>query len=96
MTTDEIIQILKNYKAQNQAVYNISKLGLFGSSARGENTDESDIDIVVELGTPKMFDLIGIKQDLEEITKKNIDVIMYREKMNPFLKKRIERDAIYV
>ncbi len=96
MNRSEALEILKSYKEQNQSIYNIYKLGLFGSFARNENSELSDIDIVVELKEPKMFDLIGIKQDLEEKTKKHIDIVIFRERMNPLLKKRIEEEAIYV
>jgi predicted nucleotidyltransferase len=40
--------------------------------------------------------MIGIKQDLEERLHRNVDVISYREKMNAFLKNRIDKEAIYV
>jgi len=40
--------------------------------------------------------LIGIKQDLEERFRCHVDVVRYREKMNPLLRKRIEREAVYV
>ncbi len=56
----------------------------------------SDIDVVVELGKQDLFNIIGIKQDLEEQFSKPVDVISYREKMNQFLKKRIDKEAVYV
>ena len=59
-------------------------------------TEESDVDVVVELSRPDLFALIGIKQELEELLQCPVDVLRYRETMNPFLKKRIEQDAIYV
>ena len=40
--------------------------------------------------------MIGIKQDLEETLHAKVDVISYREKMNAFLKNRIDKEAIYV
>ena len=58
--------------------------------------DESDIDIVVNLTKQDLFELIGIKQDLEERLKYPIDIVSYRETMNSFLKKRIDEDAVYV
>ena len=58
--------------------------------------ERSDLDIVVVLGKPDMFNLIGIKQDLEEAFQRHVDIVRYREKMNLFLKKRIENEAIYV
>jgi hypothetical protein len=58
--------------------------------------EQSDIDIVVELEDPDMFNLISIKQDLEEELNRAVDIVRYREKMNAFLKAKIEKEAIYV
>ncbi len=43
-----------------------------------------------------LFVLIGIKQDLEEILQRPVDVVSYREAMNVLLKKRIDEEALYV
>ena len=43
-----------------------------------------------------MFALIGIKQELEEVLHRPVDVVRYRESMNAFLKQRIQQEAIYV
>jgi predicted nucleotidyltransferase len=40
--------------------------------------------------------MLGIKQDLEEIFSVSVDIIRYRENMNSFLKKRIDKEAVYV
>jgi predicted nucleotidyltransferase len=95
MRIDEIIPILREYKVKNQNKYRIVNIGIFGSSARGDADKGSDVDIVVELESPDLFHLIGIKQDLEEKLNRPVDIVRYREKMNAFLKRRIEREAIY-
>jgi predicted nucleotidyltransferase len=95
MRSDEIIPILHEYKVKNQKKYRIVNIGIFGSSARGDADERSDVDIVVELESPDLFYLIGIKQDLEEKLNRPVDIVRYREKMNAFLKRRIEREAIY-
>ena len=66
MKRDDIILSLRRFKEINQQKYNIIRIGLFGSSARGNMREQSDIDVVVELKTQDLFDLIGIKLDLEE------------------------------
>lgn len=96
MTQDKIIDFLRRFKELNQGKYHIIKIGLFGSAARNCMGKESDIDVVVQLEKQDLFDIIGIKQDLEETLKKTVDVISYREKMNKFLKKRIDKEAVYV
>lgn len=96
MDRDEIIVVLKRFKDQNQNKYSILKIGLFGSATRNSMNEQSDVDIVVELRKPDLFNLIGIKQELEEQLHRPIDIVRYREKMNPFLKRRIEKEAVYV
>ena len=96
MNRDEIVLSLRRFKEMNQEKYDIIKIGLFGSAARESMIEESDIDVVVELGKPDLFNLIGIKQDLEEQLHRSVDIVRYREKMNAFLKRRIDKEAVYV
>ena len=94
MEQEKIIHLLKKFREENK--YKIKKLGIFGSVAKNRMNDDSDIDIVVTLKKQDLFELIGIKQDLEEKLKCSIDIVSYRETMNSFLKKRIDEEAIYV
>ena len=71
-------------------------LGIFGSVARDESQESSDVDVVVKLKKQDLFNMIGIKQDLEEMLHTHVDVISYREQMNSFLKNRIDRESLYV
>lgn len=96
LTRDTVLSQLHEYKEKNKKKYQIVKLGLFGSITTGKFNKNSDIDIVVELEKPKMFHLIGIKQELEEIFSLPVDIVRVRQKMNQFLKNRIEREAIFV
>ena len=92
----DILESLRKYKKYKGADYDIVSIGIFGSMARDKANDDSDIDVVVVLGKPDMFNLIGIKQDLEDEFKCKIDLVRHRENMNPFLKKRIDEEAVYV
>ena len=96
MSRSEIAEVLKEFKEKNSKEYGILLIGIFGSAARDEAKETSDIDVVVKMERQDLFKMIGIKQDLEEILHVPVDVISYREKMNPFLKKRIDKEAIYV
>lgn len=96
MNREIIIQVLKEFKQSNKNKYHINRLGIFGSAAKNCMKENSDIDIVVNLTKQDLFELIGIKYDLEEILKYPIDVVSYRDNMNAFLKKRIDNEAIYV
>ncbi|MBW1772334.1 MAG: nucleotidyltransferase domain-containing protein [Deltaproteobacteria bacterium] len=96
MKRDDIILSLRRFKEMNQLKYNIIRIGLFGSAARDSMREQSDIDVVVELETQDLFDLIGIKLDLEEQLSQEVDIVSYRERMNGFLKRRIDKEAVYV
>src|SRR3954470_23660401 len=57
----------------------VQKAALFGSYVRGNNTRESDIDILVDLPRGKsLFDLAGLQTDLEEKLQRKVDVVTYR------------------
>lgn len=96
MNRDEIINYLRSFREKNHTKYNIIRIGIFGSAARDSMNEKSDIDIVVELEKPDFFNLIGIKQALEEQLHQSVDIVRYREKMNQYLKRRIDSEAVYV
>jgi uncharacterized protein len=96
MDRNEIISSLKNFKDNYRDKYSIIKIGLFGSAAKENLKEDSDIDIVVDVTNPNLFNLIGIKLELEERFHRSVDIIRYHNKMNEFLKKRIDKEALYV
>lgn len=96
MTRSEIIKILGRYKEQNKGKYGIKHIGVFGSASRDTMSKDSDVDIIVELEKPDMFILANIQATLEKQFGKHVDVIRKRGKMNHFLKKRIEKEVVYV
>jgi predicted nucleotidyltransferase len=95
-TTGQIMDFLRSNKYIFASEFKVKKIGLFGSFARGTGSDDSDIDIVVELEQPDLYCLIGVKQAVEEAMGGKVDVVRLRAKMNATLRKRIEQDAIYV
>ena len=96
MNRTDILDRLRKYKESNKEKYQFTKIGIFGSVARGNAGEQSDIDIVIEQRKPDLFLLGAIKTDLEKEFGTKVDIVRLREKMNTFLKKRIEREAIYV
>ena len=96
MNRKEVIEYLGKFKEETKNKYHIERLGVFGSVARNAANANSDIDIVVVLKRQDLFEIIGIKQVLEENLNTPVDVVSYREKMNSFLKKRIDKEAVYV
>ncbi|MCF6206758.1 MAG: nucleotidyltransferase domain-containing protein [Sulfurovum sp.] len=91
-----ILEQLRDFYINHAQQYHLKKLGLFGSVARGEATDASDIDIVVEFDQPNLLTQAALMLKLKELFKKDVDVVALWEKMNPRLRSRIESDVIYV
>ncbi|MCS2371843.1 nucleotidyltransferase family protein [Phocaeicola vulgatus] len=95
-TTSEYIALLRKYMAENAHKYGIVRMGIFGSVARGEQTENSDVDVCVEGQSHGFFALAGIKQELEELLGCKVDIVRLRDRMDSFLRERIQREGIYV
>ncbi len=93
---DSIISTLKSIKPELTEKYHIDSIALFGSVARGEDRADSDIDIAAEFHDIDLFELVGIKEELEKAFGRRVDIVCMRSNMNPYLKKRIEAEAVYV
>ena len=96
ISRDETLNILKNYKNNNIKKYEILELGLFGSLARNQASSDSDVDICIKTKTPDMFALVHIKEELQILLSNSIDIVRIRDRMNPYLKNRIDNESIYV
>ncbi len=90
----DILLTLKDYKKRYAKKYLIEEIGIFGSYARGEATPKSDIDVYIKLKKSNLFTLSRIRIELEEILGIPTDLVQLREKMNPSLKKYINKEAI--
>jgi uncharacterized protein len=74
--TDEILDSLRQAKPQLAAAFRVQEIGLFGSVIRGEQREDSDIDILVDLPEEAdLLDLIGLSQFLEERLHHKVDVV---------------------
>ena len=95
-STAEILELLRVFKAQSAAKYGFRRIGIFGSVARGEQTDQSDVYICYESEPPSLLTLERIQSELEELLGCSVDLIRIREHMNSQLKQRILKEGLYV
>ena len=98
LNKDKIINYIISNKKNFAQQYHINKIGLFGSFARGEENDKSDIDLIIEFD-PQIDDIFDVKFKLSEIFKKqfNRNVDIAREKyLKPRVKDLILKETIYV
>ena len=91
----DILAILKEKKQDLASKYPIASLAVFGSYARGEATNDSDIDIVVEFSGPVGFKFFHLALDLERFLGVKVDLVSKRGVKEKYLRV-IENDFIYV
>lgn len=93
---DKILDILRVFKLNNVNKYGIESLALFGSFARNEQKADSDIDILISLKTPSLYLYAGLKNALESVLNRKVDIISAKSKLREEFKESISKDLIYV
>lgn len=89
-------KILRQHLPKLTQEYNISYLGIFGSYVRGEQKEDSDLDILVEFSKePDLLEFIGLKQELSEILGVEVDLVM-KNALKPRIGKRILEEVVQV
>lgn len=95
-STKEYIELLRQFMQQKGAKYEISRMGIFGSVARGEQNENSDVDILFE-GKANLLLHVRIKNELEELLGSPVDLVRMRNQLNgTSLKQSILNDVIFV
>ena len=89
----EILQLLKRYKTTAQKKYGMTKIGIFGSVARGEQREDSDVDVCYEGEAPSFLTLDIIQSELEDLLGSKVDIVRVRDNMNSLLRQRILRNS---
>ena len=95
MTKDETLRFLKAHKAQLGREFGVTDLALFGSVARDNAGDNSDIDILVRFDSPATSRrYFGVQFFLEDGLGRSVDLVTEKA-LRPELRPYIEREAIY-
>jgi len=96
MTKTELLIKLTNIKNELQEQFGISQIALFGSYAKDNATNKSDVDIaIIKTSKKDYFLLLDAKKFIENVLQKKVD-LGYFDSIRPFVKKRIQKDLIYV
>jgi predicted nucleotidyltransferase len=94
-TLNDIILKLKELKPAIIDKYKLSRIGVFGSYVRNEQSPASDVDILVEFSEPIGLDFVTLADELETALNEKVDLIS-RKAIKPNKWKNIEKDLIYV
>ncbi len=95
-TRDEVLQILASQKSSLLATYQITRIGVFGSYARGKQTETSDLDILVDYQKPPtLLKLVELRDYLSELFAIKVDVVTVNG-LKPRIRDRVFSEVIYL
>ena len=97
MDREKIVSILREHAIEIRA-RGVTRLGLFGSTARGDTGEDSDIDVVVDIAPGRKFsliDLAGLRVFLCELFRHETDVVI-RADLRPDFREEIDRETVQV
>ncbi len=93
---ERIKTTLCEYMDEFRHYYNVEEMGVFGSLVHGDNTGESDVDILVRLSSPiGLFRFVRLERRLEEILGYDVDLVM-KDGLKSAIKEDILKDTHYV
>ena len=93
---DNVVSLLEGH-IEDIKVFGVTRLGLFGSFARGESSDTSDVDILVEFdpGSKTFDNFIHLAFYLEDLLERRVELVT-TEALSPYIGPRILREVEYV
>lgn len=94
-TLQTILQKLRQHQPELQRKYPVGRLGVFGSYARGEATEKSDIDIAVDITGPMGLNFVAMADEIEALFGIKTDVVPHRAIKTEYLP-YVEKDIVYV
>jgi uncharacterized protein len=94
-TTDEVQTSLRVCKPILEKEYGVTRLAVFGSYARSEQSEESDVDLLVELRQPMGLRFVHLAKFLETVVGLKVDLLA-SDAIKPNRREHIMKDLIYV
>lgn len=93
---EDVQRELAAMKPALEAEYHVAALGIFGSFAREEQTEESDLDVLVEFERPvSLFDLVRLENDISDRLGIDVDLVT-RNSLKPRVEASVDDDIVYV
>lgn len=94
-TLSEIKETLKSHKSRLSSKYGLNNIAIFGSYGRGQQTKDSDVDILVDFNKPIGIEFIDLADELERLLKIKVDLVS-KNGVKPDYLKQIETELNYV
>ena len=94
-TREDILDLLLKNKANLQTRYQVTKIALFGSFARGDHSSNSDVDILIEVPASIGLRFVTLAQELQNILQMKVDLVSTRA-LKKNIRDIIQNEALYV
>ncbi len=91
---NDILSYLRQSRERFARLYSVRRIGIFGSAARGEATERSDLDVLVEMSEPTFDHYMDLKFELEDAFGTSVDLVLadtVKERLRPI----IEQEVVY-
>ena len=95
LTNVDIIKLIRAHKQEFAVKFALKQIALFGSYARNQQNENSDIDIMVDFNEPIGMEIVDLTMDLEKILDHKVDIVTYNA-IKDRLYNYIKTDLIYV
>ena len=89
-----VFNVMKNHKSEIKAKYDVKRIGIFGSYAKGLQNEESDIDVLVEFENPTFDNFIELSFYLEDLFGKSVDLLTPKS-LSPYMRPSVEKEVFW-
>ncbi len=94
LSAEKIREILRGCLPEIREKYGVTSIGIFGSYARGDESPDSDIDIIVEFDRPIGWELVDLTDYLESVLRHKVDLVI-RRSLHPLIRDAILSEVQY-
>ena len=92
---EKVKRTIAKHRDELSGKFEVKEIGVFGSYARGEQKKSSDVDIVVRFGKPVGWEFLDLKEFLEHILKKKVDLVTFQA-LRPKMRDQILKEVVTV
>lgn len=89
-----VLKVLKSHKKEIKTKYDVKRIGIFGSYAKGLQNEQSDVDILVEFEKPSYDNFMDLSFFLEDLFSKKVDLLTPNS-LSPFMKTSVEKEVVW-
>lgn len=90
----DALKILKANEKEVKRKFSVRKIGIFGSYARGEEKETSDVDVLVEFEEPTFRNFMGLVFFLEELFDREVDLVTVKG-LSPYIRPYVEGEVVW-